>query len=183
MLFNYKRKAKSVSYKTVNGKPYKRKDTDIKGLVIHYTGGTKDTAKNECDFFATGNTRSAGAHCFIGYDGKSGWSIPRNYVAWSVGDNNGRGEYYGKLTNANTISIELCAIANKDISAKQLKKLKSIVKHYAKHCPNISYIVRHYDITTKLCPARYCNNRTNDKKWKNLQSELMLVLKKSKKSK
>ena len=65
MIFNYRRKAKSNSYKCINGKPYIRDVNTIKALVVHYTAGTKDTAKNECDYFATWNERSAGAHCFI----------------------------------------------------------------------------------------------------------------------
>lgn len=181
MLFNYKRKAKQNSYKCKNGRPVKRKDSDVKGIVIHYTSGTKDTAKNECDYFATGNTRYAGAHCFVDLKGLTGWSIPRNYTAWSVGDSqNGHGKYFGILSNANTISIELCGIADKPgVTAAQKKSLKKLIKYYGKKCKNISYIVRHYDITTKICPAPYCNSKKHDAKWQELHSELMITLKKA----
>ena len=63
--FDYKRKAKKVSYGNL------RNRKNIKGIVIHYTSGSKDTAKNECDYFATGNTRNAGAHIFVDYEGVS----------------------------------------------------------------------------------------------------------------
>lgn len=180
MVFNYKRLAKKNSYKCINGKPYKRNLTSVKALVIHYTGGSKDTAKNECDYFATGNTRSAGAHAFVDYEGKTGLSVYAPYIAWSVGDRaNGKGKYFGKYNNANTISIELCAIANKDISVKQLKALKKVIRYYKKKCPNIKDIIRHYDITTKVCPARYCNSKAHDAKWQALKSQLMLELKKA----
>lgn len=180
MIFNYKRLAKSDSYKTVNGKPYKRSLSSVKALVIHYTGGTRDTAKNECDFFALRNTRSAGAHSFVDYNGLTGRSIYPSFVAWSVGDRaNGHGTFYGKYNNFNTISIELCGIADKDISAKQLKALKKVIRYYKRKCPNIDNIIRHYDVTTKICPSRYCNSTSNDKKWKALRSELMIELKKA----
>lgn len=180
MVFNYKRKAKSNSYKCVNGQPYRRMYKSVTGIVIHYTGGSKDTAKNECDYFATGNDRYAGAHAFADYDGKTGMSIPASYIAWSVGDSsNGHGTLYNKYNNSNTISIELCGIAGRDISDKQLKALKKLIRYYKRKCPNINNIIRHYDVTTKACPARYCGTITNNNKWQTLKSELMLELKKT----
>ena len=167
MLFNYKRHAKRNSYKY----GYKRSKDDVIGIVIHYTGGTKDTAKNECDYFATGNERSAGAHIFVDYEGKAGKSVNLNEVAWSVGDSaNGHGVYYNTLNNSNTVSIELCAIAGRKVSDVQKEKLISVIKYVKKHCPNVKYIVRHYDITTKCCPEYYV---THKDAWQQLQKELL----------
>lgn len=178
MVFNYKRLAKKNSYKCVNGKPCKRALSSIKAIVIHYTAGTKDTAKNECDYFATGNDRYAGAHSFADVEGKTGRSIPPSYIAWSVGDSsNGHGAYYDKYNNSNTVSIELCGIAGRDISAKQLKALRKLIRYYKRKCPNITNIIRHYDVTTKVCPSRYCGSIHNNEKWQILKSELMLELK------
>lgn len=182
MIFDYKRKAKSFSYKTVNGKPYKRSLKSVTAICIHSTSGTKDTAKNECDYFATGNTRSAGAHAFVDYDGKAGRSIYPSYVAWSVGDSrNGHGTYFGTVNNANSISIELCGVEKRDPSPAQIKTLKKLIRYYGKKCPNIKYIVRHYDVTTKACPTRYQGSAANDAKWQRLKSELMSELRKVKK--
>ena len=183
-VFDYKRLAKPCSYKTVGEgrRPYKRSLKDVIGLVIHSTSGVADTAKNECDYFATGNTRSAGAHSFVDYQGKTGRSIYPRYVAWSVGDKwNGQGHYFGTLTNSNTISIEMCGVEKRDASEAQLKALKKLVRYYGKKCPNIKYIVRHYDITTKPCPTRYRGSAKNDAKWQQLKSELMAELRKVKK--
>lgn len=181
MIFDYKRKAKSKSFKNIGGKPVKRKSTSIIGLVIHSTSGTKDSAKNEADYFATGNDRFAGAHSFVDYAGKTSRSIPWNYIAWSVGDKNGKGQYYGSLNNTNTISIELCGVEKRDPSAAQIKALKKLIRYYGKKCPNIKYIVRHYDITTKACPTRYQGTAKNNAKWQELKSELMSELRKAKK--
>lgn len=179
MVFNYKRLAKKNSYKTKNGKAVKRSVKDIEYIVIHYTGGTKDTAKNEADYFATGNYRSAGAHSFVDKNGLTSRSVYMTYTAWSVGDSsNGRGAYYGKCTNANSVSIELCGIAGSEITDSQLKALKKLIRYYGKKCPNINNIIRHYDVTTKRCPDPYCGNTKKDAKWQALKSELMLELKK-----
>ena len=67
----YKRMAKSISYS-----PTKRNRKDVKYIVIHYTGNSNDTAKNNADYYATGNTRLAGAHFFVDKLGNTARSIP-----------------------------------------------------------------------------------------------------------
>ena len=171
LIFDYARKAKPCSYGGL------RKKESIKGIVIHYTSGSKDTAKNECDYFATGNTRNAGAHIFVDYEGLSGRSIPLNRIAWSVGNPGGcykRGTYYATLNNSNTVSIELCGIANRLASEAQIKETIKIVKWLKKKCPNIEYIVRHYDIVKKNCPAPYV---ADEKAWLKLRSRLLKYIK------
>lgn len=172
MIFNYKRMAKANSFK----QNYIRTFDLVKGIVLHYTDNRGDTAKNNADFFATGNTRAAGAHIFIDREGKAALSVPLKYVAWSVGDHaNGEGRLYYTLNNYNTISIELCDIVDRSISEKQYKKLRQVVKYIAKKCPNVSYVCRHYDITTKVCPAYYV---TRNREWLTLQRQLLDIVNK-----
>ena len=161
----YKRLAKKISYS-----PNKRNRKDVKYIVIHYTAGANDTAKNEVDYFATNNDRQAGAHFFVDREGKIGRSIPMNRTAWAVGgskypDTKG-GKYYGKCTNFNSVSIELCAIATRYPSEKQTKAVKKLIKYIHKHCKNIPQknVIRHYDVTGKACPSIYA--KPNSKKWK-----------------
>ena len=171
MKFDYKRHAKKCSYGSL------RNRKNILGIVIHYTSGSKDTAKNECDYFATGNTRSAGAHIFVDYAGKAGKSINLNRTAWSVGNPNNcyaRGSYYATLNNSNTVSIELCGIANRLASEKQIKKTEEVIKYIKKYCPNVKYIVRHYDIVKKACPLPYIED---EKAWRKLQNRLYKCIK------
>lgn len=166
-IFDYARKSKKISYGAVRTK------SSIKGIVIHNTGNSGDTAKNNADYFATGNTRSAGAHIFIDRKGLSAYSIPITRIAYAVGNPKGaykRGSYFSTLNNANTVSIELCDINGQAISDLQLQTLIKTVKWLAKQCPNIKYIVRHYDIVNKDCPAYYVKN---DKLWKKLQTLLL----------
>ena len=168
--FDYARQAKKVSFGGFRSKG------SIKGIVIHYTSGSKDTAKNECDYFATGNDRAAGAHIFIGYDGQKGRSIPLTRIAYAVGNPKGayaRGSYYSTLNNANTVSIELCAIADRLASEEQIKALEETIRWIKRCCPNVEYIVRHYDIVRKTCPAPYVKD---EKAWRKLQKRLLLCI-------
>lgn len=170
-IFDYARKAKSISYGALRNK------NDILGVVIHYTGNKGDKAKSNADFFATGNTRSAGAHIFIDGDGMSARSIPLNRIAYAVGNPKGsypKGPYYSTLNNANTVSIELCDIIDKGITDKQLATLIKVIKWVYKKCPNIQFIVRHYDIVKKDCPSYYVKNKTQ---WKKLQTLLLSYIK------
>lgn len=179
LIFDYARKCKHFYYKSgVKHSIYggKRTKKSIKGIVIHYTSGSKDTAKNECDYFATGIDRSASAHIFIDYAGKSGRSLPLNTIAYSVGNPNGcyqRGSYFSTLNNANTVSIELCGIANRLPSKEQLETLDKVVAWVGRHCPNVKYIVRHYDIVKKACPLPYVEN---EKEWRKLQNRLLKLI-------
>lgn len=98
-----------------------------------------------------------------------------NYYCWAVGDKknpytNG-GQYNGKVTNRNSISIEVCSNLNKEYSPKyanhagwyftekELDNARKLVRYLMKQY-NIpkSNILRHYDVTGKLCPGILCWN-------------------------
>lgn len=171
--FDYVRKAKHISY---GGSRLKSK---IIGVALHWTDGSHDTAQNECDFFATGNDRYAGAHIFIDRDGKIGLSIPLKYTAWSVMSKGyTSGAYDGILDNTNTVSIELCGC--KDIYDRALPMsqgqeiaLYNVLFWIKKQCPNVKHFVRHYDIKRKPCPKYYVDNPED---WKQLKKYVEKVV-------
>ncbi|MFQ9516710.1 MAG: N-acetylmuramoyl-L-alanine amidase family protein [Eubacterium sp.] len=144
--------AKRISYDSAK----KRNLNDIKYIVIHYTGNISDTAANNALYFATSNTREAGAHFFVGKKGVVYKSINMNRTAWAVGGKyslvNGAGSYYGKCTNYNSVSIELCDCVT-GYSKKQAKATKKLIKRIRKKCPNAKTIIRHWDVNGKQCPA------------------------------
>ena len=171
MVFDYKRKAKHISYGSI------RPLSSIAGIVIHYTGNKGDTAKNNADFFATGNERAAGAHIFIDGAGLSAYSVPIRRTAFSVGNPNGSyvpGAYYGILNNSNTVSIELCDLIGHPVTPSQKRELIKIIKWIKMKCPHVKHIVRHYDIVKKNCPEYYVENRPE---WLALQRELLKYIK------
>lgn len=146
--------AKKISYDSSK----RRSRKDIKYIVIHYTGNSGDTAKNNAVYFAKSNTREAGAHFFVGKGGAVWKSIPMNRTAWSVGGDQrsgrlGEATYYGKCTNYNSVSIELCSYTKGYPSDKQVKACKELVKYIRKYCPNAKTIIRHWDVNGKNCPA------------------------------
>ena len=147
----YYRKAKSISY----DKNKRDKAKTVEYIVIHYTSNEGDTAKNNVDYFATGNPYEAGAHFFVDQKGLIGRSIPMENVAWAVATNKGR------INNYNSVSIELCDTASKDPSDEMVKSVVELIKYICKYCPKVKGIARHYDVTGKLCPKRM----VDDVKW------------------
>jgi N-acetylmuramoyl-L-alanine amidase CwlA len=147
---------------------------DIKYIVIHYTGNDGDTDEGNGNYF--NGTRGVSAHYFVDSDSVT-ISVPDNYIAWSVGGNKypscsttGGGKYYGKCTNANSISIELCDDVRNGVvypSAKTIENAialtKSLMKKYNIPASNV---IRHFCVTGKLCPAYWCGTDAKDAKWK-----------------
>jgi N-acetylmuramoyl-L-alanine amidase CwlA len=148
-----------------------RLTSSIKYICIHYTGNDGDTDEGNGKYFKN-NIVKASAHYFVDNDSVT-QSVPDNYVAWSVGgkkyascSTTGGGKYYGKCTNSNSISIELCDdVKNGTVypSAKTIQNALELTNILMKKY-NIpaSNVIRHFDVTGKLCPAYW----TNDAKWK-----------------
>lgn len=156
----HKKIAKSISF----GR--KRSKNDIKYIVIHYTGNKGDTAKGNATYFATQNTRTAGAHFFVDKKGDIYKSVNLNRIAWAVGGkynlSNGAGKYYGKCTNANSVSIELCDCCSNTNQA-QMDAVRQLVKYIKKNCKNAKTIIRHWDVNGKQCPVPMIGS--NNIKW------------------
>jgi len=157
-------KAKPISYGGI------RDLSAIKYIVIHYTGNVNDTAKGNANYFATSNERTAGAHYFV--DEKEVWqSVPDIYTAWSVGGalyekevaTTGGGKYYGKCTNFNSVSVELCGIPPKEKTVENALELTRIIMQRY-HIPKTN-VIRHFDVTGKHCPAYWSVTENNNKKW------------------
>ena len=87
-----------------------RTASQIKYLVIHYTGNDGDTAANNAAYYQN-NVVEASAHYFV--DDTTVWrSVPDLRVAWAVGGNKyasaaqtGGGTMHGIITNTNSISV------------------------------------------------------------------------------
>lgn len=162
--------AKSISYSSKT-----RKKSDVLYIVIHYTGNKGDTAEANGNYFKNTNTREAGAHFFIDQNGTKVKSINLNRTAWAVGGGKysdcaktGGGKLYGKVTNANSVSIELCDIVDKEPSEKMMKSIWKVIKYIRKYCPNAQTVVRHFDVNGKHCPG----SMIDDASWQKFQSRL-----------
>jgi N-acetylmuramoyl-L-alanine amidase len=129
-------------------------------IVVHYTANDGDTAKGNCNYFAQAG-RNASAHYFV--DKSEVWqSVEESDTAWHCGTT---GKYYCSARNSNSIGVELCS--HKDSKGNYyfdaatvtnaVQLVKALMKKY-----NIpaDRVVRHYDVTHKLCPAPFVNNGT-----------------------
>lgn len=173
-----------------NAKNYgkKRKHSDIKFIVIHYTGNNNDKPENNARYFQTGG-RGASAHFFIGQDGTIVKSVNLDRVAWSVGGKKwsdcaktGGGKYYGICTNANSVSIELCDNAILSPSEKQVKAVAEVIKYIRKHCKNANQIIRHFDVNGKHCPDLMTDvDNERHERWITFKSEVFLYARMDKK--
>ena len=138
----------------------------IKYIVIHYTGNDGDTDESNANYFKN-NVVKASAHYFVDDDSIT-QSVPDLFTAWSVGGTKwkdcattGGGTMYGKITNANSISVEMCdTVRNGTIKASEQTMantatlVKSLMKKYN---IDINHVYRHFDVTGKHCPAYFMN--------------------------
>lgn len=165
-------KAKSISYGGA------RNANAIKYIVIHFTGNETDKAVSNAKYFRDGNTRSAGAHYFVD-DADVYQSIDDKRIAWAVGGSKysdcaktGGGTMYGKITNANSISIEMCSTGGK-ISDKTVENTVALTKKLMKKYDiPASHVYRHFDVTGKSCPGWAGWIGKDDSKWKAFKKKL-----------
>ena len=165
-------KAKSVSYGST------RTAASIKYIVIHYTSNKTDKAKSNATYYRDTNKRAAGAHYFV--DATSVYqSIDDLRIAWSVGGSKlstcaktGGGTMHGKVTNANSISIELCS-TNGAIAAETIANAVALTKSLmSKYKISASNVYRHFDVTGKLCPGWSGWYGSDSSKWDAFKSQL-----------
>lgn len=139
----------------------------VRYIVIHYTGGL-GTAKGNCQYFAEGE-KGRSAHYFVGYEGDIWQSVEDENIAWHCGAKHYR---HPKCRNANSIGIELCARKKdtshlkaedkdwyfEDATVEAAVELTRYLMH--KYGVPAGNVLRHYDVTGKLCPAPYVHNTT-----------------------
>lgn len=152
----------------------------IKYIVLHYTAGNGDTAKNNAEYYAN-NVVKASAHYFVDEYDTVYQSVKDTDTAWAVG---GTSTYiHPECRNANSISIEMCSrnwnggsrsatdagwyFKEKTIN-NAVKLTKELMEKY--NIP-IENVIRHYDVWGKICPAPFVNN---PKAWENFKERLTM---------
>ena len=144
-----------------------RKTRDIRYIVIHYVGAYS-SAKANSNYFKY-IYRGASAHYFV--DDNSTYQVVREKdIAWHCGS-----RYYKHLTcrNSNSIGIEMCCYNNNGIidvsKATEERTIKLVKELMRKYNIPIENVLRHYDITEKICPAPYVRDYT---RWVNFLNKL-----------
>lgn len=143
----------TVDLLTVN--PYSRPGdelTQVNGIVIHYTANPGASAKNNRDYFENlkdTHITSASSHFVIGLEGEIVQCIP----SWEIA-------YASNERNKDTISIECCHPDETGAFTKET--YQSMVQLTAWLCTKFNLteedVIRHYDVTEKICPKYFVEN-------------------------
>ena len=140
----------------------------IKYIVIHYVGALGD-ARNNCEYYGGGN-RNASAHYFVGFAGDIWQCVEDADIAWHVGASS---YVHPECRNANALGIEMC-VRKRDTShlgatdrdwyfeGATVNAAAELTRHLmAKYNVPADHVIRHYDVTGKICPNPYVYNTTS----------------------
>lgn len=141
----------------------------IKYIVVHYTANDGDRDTANANYFKN-NVVKASAHYFVDNDSIT-MSVPDNYVAYAVGGGKwgdcgktGGGKMYGKITNTNSLSIEMCDTKrNGKIQATETtikNTVDLVVTKLIKYNLKPSAVYRHFDVNGKHCPAYMMDSKS-----------------------
>ena len=121
----------------------------VEGIVIHYTANPGSTAMDNRNYFenlSETQETQASSHFIVGIEGEVVQCIPTS--EWS---------YASNQRNFDTISIECC---HPDESGEFTDETyQSVVRLVGFLCKRFNLtsddVIRHYDVTEKLCPLYY----------------------------
>ena len=149
------------------------KNKENRYIVVHYVGAESSAVSNAK--YLRDNSTSASAHYFV--DETEIWQcVEDKNKAWHCGgglQGTGGHTFYGKCTNANSIGIEMCCkIAPSGVwyfEYKTVENAAELIRHLMnKHNIPIDRVIRHYDVTGKICPAPY----VDDIEWAKFKSKV-----------
>lgn len=121
---------------------------DIQDIVIHYVGNPGSTAQGNRDYFDSDKSEVS-SHFVVGLEGEIIQCIPLNERSSA-----------SNWRNKDTISIEVChPTEDGSFTDATYESLVKLTAWLCDHC-NLStdHIIRHYDITGKLCPLYFVEN-------------------------
>lgn len=161
-----------VEYKPLVVNEYSRPGTTlekINAVVVHYVGNPGTTAEQNRSYFnglAVSGKTWASSHFLIGLEGEVLQNVPLDEVA-----------YCSNERNYDTVSIECChptedgKFTNATYSSL-IRLLSDLCREYG--LDPSKDIIRHYDVTGKLCPLYYVEH---EDKWAALLDDVASELK------
>lgn len=145
----------------------KNSEARIKYIVIHYVGALGG-AKANCQYYA-GRYIGASAHFFVGFDGEIWQAVETEDIAWHCGASSYK---HADCRNSNSIGIEMCVRKRNAASMGAIDKdwyfedatveaAAELTRYLMdKYGVPASHVIRHYDVTGKICPNPYVYNTT-----------------------
>lgn len=153
---------RTTHFLTVNeysrpGKPL----LQVNGVVWHWVANPGTSPEENRNFFENrkeGKTGYGSAHYIIGIDGEILQCIPEAEMAYHVGADKylkAAIDMFGPYPNGTTIGIELCHPEWNGKFTEETKDSCAVLtteickRYHLRPCTNI---VRHFDVTGKICP-------------------------------
>lgn len=173
------RKINDITARNKSHVPASRGSNKVQFIVIHYLG--VPNADNP-DLYSSGNTDGYGGHYNITRAGTIYKAAdPKTAVVWHCGgglQGSGGHEFFGKCSNYNSIGIEngVCYTENvKDgdgdsnkwyfTEETQESLVYLVSKLMDEYGISIDHVIRHYDVTGKICPNPYVKNNHLRTSW------------------
>ncbi len=137
--------------------------TYVRGIVIHYTANPGAGAQANRDYFEglkdSGET-SASSHFIVGLKGEIIQCIPTNEISYCSNERNG-----------DTVAIEVCHPGTdgkfNDETYDSLVCLTGWLCNYLG--VSVDDVIRHYDVTGKICPKYFVEN---EDAWKTFKTDV-----------
>lgn len=119
--------------------------TQVNNIVVHYVGNPGTSAQNNRNYFNQPTT-TVSSHFVVGLEGEIIQCVPLDEVSSA-----------SNHRNADTVSIEVC---HPDTTGQYNEKTyRSVVRLCKWLCERYELeatdVIRHYDVTGKLCPLYY----------------------------
>ncbi len=150
------------NYATASGR-------SVQWIVVHYTGGNGSALAN-VKYFATPLPAGdkASAHFFVGHASENAQiyqSVAPSDTAWHCGSD----VYYSECRNATSIGIETCCHNDTEdqsanspdwyFDSQTVDALAELVRALmAEYGIDTDHVIRHYDVTHKICPAMWVHD-------------------------
>ena len=144
--------------------------SSVKYLVIHYVGAVSSAEANAKYFYST--YRAASANYFV--DDNSIYQVVNDKdIAWHVG---AKSYKHPECRNSNSIGIEMCCFNNGglDVSEQTVNNTLELAAYICKkYGITIDRVLRHYDVTGKMCPEPMVSNSA---RWDDFKNRLSILL-------
>ena len=127
----------------------------VRYIVVHYTGAPGDTARGNGAYFGREDTGKTSAHFFVD-ENEVIRSVPENYVAYHCG---GEAYYHPECRNGNSLGVEICTKAvngGYGFSPRAVERALTLIRSLMeKYDIPAERVLRHWDVTHKVCPAPF----------------------------
>ena len=147
-----------------------RGGNSIKYIVVHYTANDGDTDEGNAHYFQ-GAGRRASAHYFVDEDSVT-QSVRDSDAAWHCGGviESSHHPLRGICMNRNSLGVEMCSdiVGGKyAITPQTVDRTVELVRWLMdKYSIDVDHVVRHYDVTGKLCPEPWVRDESLWRKFK-----------------